>query len=123
MLLFEVVSGLIVNFHKSMLFGVNVNDSWLHEAVVVIHCKHGRLPFLYLGLLIGGDPRKLQFWHLLVDRICSRLSRWKCKNLSLGGRLVLLKSVLTSIPVYFLSFFKAPSGIISTLDSIFINCF
>jgi len=121
LLLFEAISGLKVNFHKSMLFGVNVSDSWLHEAVVVMHCKHGRIPFLYLGLPIGGDPRKLQFWQPLVERIRNRLSGWKCKNLSMGGRLILLKSVLSSIPVYFLSFFKAPSGIISTLDSLFIN--
>ena len=36
----------------------------------------------------------------------------------MGGRLVLLKFVLSSLPVYFLSFFKAPAGIISS-----INCF
>ncbi|GAU44567.1 hypothetical protein TSUD_367230 [Trifolium subterraneum] len=110
LVLFESVSGLKVNFHKSMLFGVNVADSWLHEAAVVMGCKHGRLPFMYLGLPIGGDERKLQFWYPLVDRIRKRLSGWKCKNLSFGGHLILLKSVLSSIPVYFLSFFKAPSG-------------
>ncbi|GAU28790.1 hypothetical protein TSUD_357760 [Trifolium subterraneum] len=93
-----------------MLFGVNVNATWLHEAAVVLGCRHGQLPFLYLGLPIGGDPSKLCFWHPLVDRIRKRLSGWKCKNLSFGGRLILLKYVLSSIPVYFLSFFKAPSG-------------
>jgi len=123
LLLFEAISGLKVNFHKSMLFGVNVNESWLHEAVIVMHFKHGWIPFLYLGLPIGGDPRKLQFWYPLVERIRRRLSGWKCKNLSLGGRFVLLKSVPSSIPVYFLSFFKAPSCIISTLDSLFIIFF
>ncbi|XP_039688712.1 uncharacterized protein [Medicago truncatula] len=95
LLLFESIFGLKVNFHKSMLFGVNVNDSWLHEAAVVMQCKHGRIPFLYLGLPIGGDPRKLQFWQPLVERIRNRLSGWKCKNLSMGGRLILLKSVLS----------------------------
>jgi hypothetical protein len=122
-LLFESISGLKVNFHKSMLFRVCVAYSWLHEAAVVMNCKHGRLPFLYLGLPISGDPRKLQFWYPLVERIRSRLSGWKCKKLSLGGQLVLLKSVLSSIPVYFLSFFIAPSCIISTLDSLFTNFF
>ena len=47
---------------------------------------------------------------------------WNCKHLSLGGRLVLLKSVLSSLPVYALSFFKAPSGIVSSIESI-LNCF
>jgi hypothetical protein len=78
---------------------------------------------MYLGLPIGGDARKLQFWYPLVDQIRKRLSGWKCKNLSFGGRLILLKSVMSSIPVYFLSFFKAPSGIISALESIFCHFF
>jgi hypothetical protein len=39
----------------------------------------------------------------------------------MGGRLVLLKSVLTALPIYFLSFFKAPSGIISQIESLFKN--
>ncbi|MCI57022.1 putative non-LTR retroelement reverse transcriptase, partial [Trifolium medium] len=37
----------------------------------------------------------------------------------MGGRLVLLKSVLTALPIYFLSFFKAPSDIISLIESLF----
>jgi len=37
-----------------------------------------------------------------------------------GGRLVLLKSVLSSLPVYAFSFFKAPSGIISSIEYILI---
>ena len=55
LILFEASSGLKVNFHKSMLFGINIHDSWLTEAASVPHCKMGRLPFLYLGLPIGGD--------------------------------------------------------------------
>ncbi|PNX61786.1 cysteine-rich receptor-like protein kinase, partial [Trifolium pratense] len=45
----------------------------------------------------------------VLTRIKNRLSGWKSRFLSFGGRLVLLKSVLTSLPVYALSFFKAPS--------------
>jgi len=41
----------------------------------------------------------------------------------LGGRLVLLKSVLSSLPVYALSFFKAPAGIISSIESLFNSFF
>jgi len=123
MMLSELISGLKVNFHKSMLYGVNVSVSWLHEAASVMHCKHGILPFLYLGLPIGGDPRKLVFWYPLVERIKKRLSGWKSRNLSMGSRFILLKSDLSSIPIYFLSFFKVPTGIISTLEYIFNTFF
>ncbi|WJX94027.1 hypothetical protein P8452_75492 [Trifolium repens] len=108
--LFESMSGLKVNFHKSMLVGVNIPVSWLGEAASVLCCRVGKIPFLYLGLPVGGDPRRLVFWDPVVARLKNRLSGWKSRFLSFGGRLVLLKSVLTSLPVYALSFFKAPSG-------------
>ena len=104
LLIFEQVSGLKVNFHKSMLTGVNVTASWLHEAAIVLNCRVGVLPFVYLGLPIGGDPRRLDFWKPILNNIISRLSNWKSKSLSFGGRLVLLKSVLSSLSGYFHSF-------------------
>ena len=55
----------------------------------------------------------------MVDQIINRLSKWKCKFLSLGGRLVLLKYGMSSFPVYFLSFFKALAGIIFSIKSLF----
>lgn len=50
-----------------MLVGINVADSWLNKVSVVMNCKIGHLPFLYLGLLIGGDSLKLRFWFPLLD--------------------------------------------------------
>jgi len=117
--LFAMMSGLKVNFHKSLLVGVNIADSWLTEAASILQCKVGKVPFLYLGLSIGGDPRKLAFWDPVLNTIKSRLMGWQSRFLSFGGRLVLIKSVLTSLLVYALSFFKAPSGIISSIESIF----
>ena len=119
LLLLEEMSGLKVNFNKSMLTGVNIPPTWLSEAASVLNCRTGTIPFLYLGMPIGGDGRKLSFWKPVVDRIIARLSTWNNKFLSFGGRLVPLKSVLSSLPVYFLSFFKAPTGIISSTESIF----
>ncbi|CAJ2644534.1 unnamed protein product [Trifolium pratense] len=123
LVLFESLSGLRVNFHKSMLVGVNIPDSWLGEAASALCCRVGKIPFLYLGLPIGGDPRRLCFWEPVLDRLKNRLSGWRSRFLSIGGRLVLLKSVLTSLPVYALSFFKAPSGTISSIESILIKFF
>lgn len=97
-----------MNFHKSLLVGVNVTDSWLNEAASMLGCKVGKVPFLYLGLSIGGDPRRLSFWEPVVARVKKRLLGWRSKFLSFGGRLVLLKSVLSSLPVYAFSFFRAP---------------
>jgi hypothetical protein len=72
--LFAVMSGLKVNFHKSLLVGVNIADSWLNEAASILNCKVGKVPFMYLGLSIGGDPRRLAFGDPVFNTIKSRLT-------------------------------------------------
>ncbi|XP_058731299.1 uncharacterized protein LOC131603066 [Vicia villosa] len=108
--LFELASGLKINFHKSQLFGINVQQTWLEEAALVLNCRVGSLPFSYLGLPIGSNPRRLGMWRPVVDTVRQKLFKWNNKHLSIDGRVVLLKSVLYALPVYFHSFFKAPSG-------------
>jgi len=65
------------------------------------------------GLLIGVNQRKKSTWQPMLDVVKSQLSNWKNKQLSIGGRVVLRKSVLSSLPVYFLSFLKALAGLIT----------
>jgi hypothetical protein len=105
-----------------MLVGVNVNDTWLNEATSVLRCKIGKIPFVYLELSTGGNPRCALFWEPVLNRIKSKLSGWRSHNLSLYDRLILLKPVLSSLPIYAHSFFKTPLGIIFFIDSI-LNCF
>jgi hypothetical protein len=112
------MSGLKVNFYKSMLVGVNISDSWLNEVASALRCNVGKVHFLYMGLLIGGC-----FWEPVLARIRNRLPGWLSRFLSFGDRLILLKFVLTSLPVYALSFFKYPSGIISSIESLLISFF
>jgi len=84
-----------------------------------MNCIMRTIHFVYLGLPIGGDIRWLSFWKPVVDRIISHMSNWKCNHLSMDGRLIVLKFVMSSLPVYFLSFFKAHTSIISSIESIF----
>lgn len=57
----------------------------------------------------------------MIDIVRGRLASWNNKHLSIGGRIILLKSVLSALPVYYLSFFKAPTCIILKLESMFKN--
>jgi mannosylglycoprotein endo-beta-mannosidase len=61
LVLFELVSGLKVNFNKSMLVAVNISNSWLREAASMLWCRVRHVPFLYLELPVGGDLRCLSF--------------------------------------------------------------
>ena len=44
----------------------------------------------------------------MEERINRRLASWKKQYLSNGGRLLLLKSTFSSLPIYFMSLFAAP---------------
>jgi hypothetical protein len=50
------------------------------------------------------------------DRFEKKLANWIGKMLSYGGRLVLINSVLTSLPMFMLSFFEIPKGVRKFLD-------
>jgi len=102
---FELVSGLKINFHKSKL--INVDRNTLGTYAKTLSCNTMWIPFKYLGLEIGGNPRKVQFWEPVVNKINARLITWKGRFLSMAGRICVIKSVFTSIPLFYLSFFKA----------------
>jgi hypothetical protein len=108
---FELISGLKVNFHKSNIFGVNVHNSFLEGAASFLHCKVRSLPFTYLGLPVGANPRRACTWKPVVEAIENRLLSWKNRYVSLGGRVVLINSVLASIPIFYLSYLKIPTGV------------
>lgn len=65
----------------------------------------------YLGMPLGGNPIKFAFWDPVVSKIHKRLEGWKRGSLSRGGRLALIRSVLTATPTYFLSLFKIPKKV------------
>ncbi|GKF23006.1 hypothetical protein Tco_0075328, partial [Tanacetum coccineum] len=63
-------------------------------------CEPLKLPFGYLGLLMGENMTRVKAWKCVVDKVTSKLSNWKAKTLSIDGRLTLLKSVLGETPTF-----------------------
>ncbi|KAK3224067.1 hypothetical protein Dsin_011092 [Dipteronia sinensis] len=72
-------------------------------------CKKESLLISYLGLLLRARPRSKAFWKLLLTRTENRLTPCKRKFLNKGGRLTSIKTVLSSVPSYFLLVFKLPN--------------
>jgi hypothetical protein len=55
-------------------------------------------------------------WKALEQRIEKKLSCWKGKLLSVGGRLVLINSILTSMVLFMLSFFEVLRGVLEKIE-------
>ncbi|GJX53707.1 putative RNA-directed DNA polymerase, eukaryota, reverse transcriptase zinc-binding domain protein [Tanacetum coccineum] len=115
---FELASGIKVNIAKSRLLGVGVPNIEVEFMASSLGCTHDSLPFTYLGLLVGKKMRACDGWDLILSRFRDRLSSWRAKSLSIGGRLTLVKSVLQSLPIYYLSLFNAPQKVIHILEAI-----
>ncbi|XP_071694733.1 uncharacterized protein [Rutidosis leptorrhynchoides] len=79
-------------------------------------CKLEKFSFSYLGQPIGGNMKRVKEWDPVVCKFNKRLADWKTCAMSFGGRLTLVKSVLSSLPLYFFSLFRAPSCVVKKLE-------
>jgi hypothetical protein len=116
-LAFEQVSGLKINYRKSEVFCFGQARDEKPHYINLFGCKRGEFPFKYLGIpmhvrkLNNGDwkiiedkfekgipmhVRKLNNgnWKIIEDKFEKKFSSWKGKLMSMGGRLVLINSVL-----------------------------
>nr|GFC42251.1 RNA-directed DNA polymerase, eukaryota, reverse transcriptase zinc-binding domain protein [Tanacetum cinerariifolium] len=62
-------------------------------------------------------------WADTVQKLRFRLSKWKVKTLSISGRLTLLKSVLGASPLYNMSIYKVPKGVLKEMEAVRCNFF
>ncbi|KAL8507861.1 hypothetical protein ACS0TY_018417 [Phlomoides rotata] len=69
-------------------------------------CEVGQQPLSYLGLNVGIKHWRISSWDKLVARVRGRLAKWNDKHISFGGRATLIQFVLSSIPIFCLSFYR-----------------
>nr|GEV81091.1 RNA-directed DNA polymerase, eukaryota [Tanacetum cinerariifolium] len=115
---FYKVFGLRINMSKSKIIRVHVDAEKVNRAAIKLGCLVLRIPFAYLGSIVGGNMSMMHLWNETVDKVKKRLSKWKMNTLSIGCLLTLIKSVLSSTPLYHLSLFKAPMGVLNYIESL-----
>ncbi|XP_016206095.1 uncharacterized protein LOC107646423 [Arachis ipaensis] len=115
---FELMSRLSINFDKSSLIPVNYDKQWVQRICRLWGCKEGTLPVKYLGISLGANPRLVNTWKPIIDEVEEKLGLWKAKVLNKAGKLVFIKSVLNSLPVYYLSLYKMPKAVAEKLISL-----
>ena len=60
-------------------------------------------------------------WDWLISKVEKRIKNWSYRWLSKGGKLILIKSVLEVIPVYWMHFW-IPVGILDRIRKICFKC-
>ena len=110
-------SGMLISMDKSVIIYNNIPNTELLTLTRMIPYK--QLPLLsgfnYLGYYIKPLGYRTRDWDWLIKKFEKKISLWTHKLLSLGGRLVLVQSVLSSIPVYWMGLAPIP---VSTLQKL-----
>ncbi|CAN6249384.1 unnamed protein product [Urochloa humidicola] len=115
--MYEKMSGLKINFSKSEVIMVTEDVQKSKRYSELMNCSIGSWPIKYLGVPVSGSRLHIKDWLMLDEKLLKRLEGWKVSNLSLGGRLVLINSCLSSIPTYCMSMFLLPKTILKRMDS------
>ncbi|KAL2228534.1 UNVERIFIED_CONTAM: putative mitochondrial protein [Sesamum indicum] len=121
---YERVSGQRINSAKSsFILSRQVPLSQLQEVQYVMGYQLKYLPVTYLGVPLYKGNRKACLFDSLISRIRDMLQGWAMTNLSHGGRLALIRSVLQAMPLHLLQVIHPPKSVLITIERIFNGFF
>ncbi|GKB75217.1 RNA-directed DNA polymerase, eukaryota, partial [Tanacetum coccineum] len=80
---FHLASGLKINIQKSQVMGVGVPEEIVSHGAATIGCAVLHTPFKYLGVVVGDHMTRHSAWSYVIQKVQSRLSRWKANTLSI----------------------------------------
>lgn len=115
---FHKASGLAMNKAKTILYHNGVDEHLICRIAQIFDIQYKPLSdgIKYLGFRLKGRSYKSTDWRWLVDRFLNKLALWSFRTLSLGGRVVLVKSVLSQLLVFWGHLFLLPGCIIQAIN-------
>jgi hypothetical protein len=97
------MSGLKINFAKSEVIMISQDDTKSLEFSNMFNYAIGKWPIKYLGVPVAGSRLHVADWLPISEKMFKRLDGWKGSVLSLGGRLIIINSCLSNLPVHVLA--------------------
>jgi hypothetical protein len=116
-------SGLSINYTKSTTHYWGLNEAELSSLKDSIPFSFLDLikGFRYLGYQLKPGASSSEDWRWLVAKFERKIGFWRNKWLSLGGCFTLVKSVLESLSIFWMSLERIPNKIINILRRLSFN--
>ncbi|KAG6658189.1 hypothetical protein CIPAW_04G143500 [Carya illinoinensis] len=98
---YETLLGQMINKDKtSMFFSQKITSACKRALKRMTRFSEGSFPFKYLGVPIVLGRLKHAHLEGMVNEVWKKISGWKMKILSSGGRLILLWHVLSTMALH-----------------------
>ena len=114
--MFEMMSGLKVNFQKSEIITVGGDEDVVNKYAEIFYFEVGSFPLKYLGMPVSYTTLRNSDWVFIVCKYLNRFEAWVGNAASMGGRLTLLDSVVTQISLYHMSMWLMNKNFVEKLD-------
>ena len=115
---FGEATGLIINMAKSSVATVRCEDVDMDEILGDFTGRRVSFPIQYLGLPLTLGRMRMVHLQYIQDRAKSKQAGWQGKLVNVAGWRELVKSVLSSLPVYLLTVIKASKQFLKEIDKL-----
>eukprot|EP00253_Pinus_taeda_P012435 PITA_12435 len=107
------VSGASINERKSVVYGWNIDQQELTSisALLGFNCQAQWETIKHLGLPIINGCNKRALWSEVISKIKTKITSWGGYWLTSRGKVILIKSVLSALPIYQAAFLLAPKQV------------
>jgi hypothetical protein len=113
--IFESASGLKANMNKTEWFPIQCASTNLHF-LDQLNLRVSHFPCRYLGLPLHYRKPTREMIEPFIQKVASRLLGWQRGLFSYPGRELLVKSMLSVIPTFYLTAFKMPKWPFAKVD-------
>ncbi|XP_057856267.1 uncharacterized protein LOC131065696 [Cryptomeria japonica] len=111
-------SGQCINDDKSSIYFFNTPQLIQSRIVRILRFQIGSLPLMYLGIPLALGAQRREYWQGILDKFRSKVSHWTYRWLSSAGRVILLKTVVQSLPIYRCCVQVPPSTFVREFDAL-----
>lgn len=113
---YETASGQKVNFQKSsMIPSDRLSVRRVRDLQEILGMRLSTLPFRYLGSYLHKGINRSRYCATLLQHFDDKLQGWHSRLLSSAGRLVLLRSVISALPLHVMAAGGLPKSVIKMI--------
>ena len=108
----------MTNCSKSLVAPIRCDNVDLPDILQSFPAQRSTFPVKYLGLPLTVKRLKRIHFQPLEDKIAAQLTPWMGKHVAAPGRMVLVKSVITAIAIYYMTALNLPVEVVKKIDAL-----